>query len=398
MYEFSPDFNRYVGERLLVATTAIGLLKAMGGVDISLDVDERPWRSHPTDKDENGDPLKVYFQSHAELDAYKQEHLADGVLAIDSDNTYLAGGNAYNQALAMLEMGLENLYLTGHFSTDARFSPVRDRATIFNLGEETPETHAQNCGQERVLYGNSRTLLNKVTWPVINALAVQRLGSQEAARDMLRQMDIFFLPNHREVRHWSDIARGLGNAVRSLNRSDRPLLMVDPASLDGFPQEAVRSFLKLLMRKERVFRVMFTIDGAEAGQVLKTLDKDFDPEDATPDYVADAAKYIRDLLGLSYVVIHLRCCAAIAWSDQVDHRGGAVGLPGFYASKTQRLVGAGDMLNGTTAICLELADQGFTPPMALQAGAAASGYLVRHAKPASLDRLARFMIDFRPEV
>jgi sugar/nucleoside kinase (ribokinase family) len=128
--------------------------------------------------------------------------------------------------------------------------------------------------------------------------------------------------------------------------------------------------------------VTLGLNGNEANILSRLHQMPATPAAATPEETSRQAAALREVLGISRVVIHHIPFAVSAAAD------GGCSQPGPYCPHPRKSTGAGDRFNAgfTLGLALGLAD-----PDCLALGCAAAGFFVRNARSATHQELISFL-------
>jgi sugar/nucleoside kinase (ribokinase family) len=155
--------------------------------------------------------------------------------------------------------------------------------------------------------------------------------------------------------------------------------LVDPSSRSVAD---IRDMAAILREFERAGPVTLGLNGNEANVLCRAHDASPAPADATPERTLEQAFTLRELLGVSRVVIHRVPFAVSAAAECGSAQ------PGPYSPGAKKSTGAGDRFNA--GFCLGLA-LGLDDGESLVLGCAASGFFVRNARSASRQELVEFL-------
>jgi sugar/nucleoside kinase (ribokinase family) len=153
--------------------------------------------------------------------------------------------------------------------------------------------------------------------------------------------------------------------------------LVDPTSRS---REDVLEMLAVLRLFENYGPVILGLNGNEGNVLARALGLPTAIEDMAA--VQNQTQRLREMLGISQVVIHAVKLAAMAKS------GAVAGTYGPYCPNPKKSTGAGDRFNGGYCVGVLL---GLSPEQCLILGSAASGFFVRQARSASTLELAQFI-------
>jgi sugar/nucleoside kinase (ribokinase family) len=162
----------------------------------------------------------------------------------------------------------------------------------------------------------------------------------------------------------------------------RPAFFVDLVDPSTRSVEDIRDMAAALREFEPVGPVTLGLNGTEANALCRAHGTAAAPSDATTDQTLDQAVALREVLGVSRVVIHRVPFAVSATLESATAR------PGPYSAEAKMSTGAGDRFNA--GFCLGLA-LGFDDGESLMLGCAASGFFVRNARSASRQELIDFL-------
>jgi sugar/nucleoside kinase (ribokinase family) len=162
----------------------------------------------------------------------------------------------------------------------------------------------------------------------------------------------------------------------------RPAFFIDLVDPSSRSIVDIREMAAILSAFEQAGPVTLGLNGNEANVLCRAHDVPPAPGDATTEQTLQQAFALRDLLGVSRVVIH-RVPFAVAAAN--DH---GTTQPGPYSAGAKKNTGAGDRFNA--GFCLGLA-LGLDDSESLVLGCAASGFFVRNARSASRQELVGFL-------
>ena len=171
-------------------------------------------------------------------------------------------------------------------------------------------------------------------------------------------------------------------------RSHRPLWFVDLADPAKRTEEDLRAALDALVALQAHADVILGLNGSEARQVVDVLGGSWSGDHESTESAREGAVFIRQQLGLSYVMVHLVGSAAAATSEE------SVAVPGFKCPNPVITTGAGDHFNAGFFSSL-LA--GLPLDHCCTVGGATSGYYVRNALPPSRQHLIDFLNAWKHE-
>ena len=162
----------------------------------------------------------------------------------------------------------------------------------------------------------------------------------------------------------------------------RPAFFVDLVDPSTRSVADIRDMAIILHEFESVGPVTLGLNGNEANVLCRAHGVSSAPADATPEQTLQQAFALRDLFGVTRVVIHRVPFAVSAAAECGSMQ------PGPYSAGAKKSTGAGDRFNA--GFCLGLA-LGLDDGESLVLGCAASGFFVRHARSASREELVDFL-------
>ena len=162
----------------------------------------------------------------------------------------------------------------------------------------------------------------------------------------------------------------------------RPAFFIDLVDPSTRSVADIRDMAAILQEFEPVGPVTLGLNGNEANVLCRAHDLSSAPADATPEQTLQQAFALRDLFGVTRVVIHRVPFAVSAAAESGCMQ------PGPYRAGVKKSTGAGDRFNA--GFCLGLA-LGLDDSESLVLGCAASGFFVRNARSASREELVDFL-------
>jgi sugar/nucleoside kinase (ribokinase family) len=162
----------------------------------------------------------------------------------------------------------------------------------------------------------------------------------------------------------------------------RPAFFIDLVDPSTRSVADIRDMAAILQEFEPVGPVTLGLNGTEANVLCRAHDVSPAPADATPEQTLQQAFALRDLFGVTRVVIH-RVPFAVSAAAECGCM-----QPGPYSAGAKKSTGAGDRFNA--GFCLGLA-LGLDDSESLVLGCAASGFFVRNARSASRQELVDFL-------
>jgi sugar/nucleoside kinase (ribokinase family) len=162
----------------------------------------------------------------------------------------------------------------------------------------------------------------------------------------------------------------------------RPAFFIDLVDPSSRSVADIRDMAAILCEFEPMGPVTLGLNGNEANVLCRAHDLSPAPGDATPEQTLQQAFALRELLGVSRVVIHRVRFAVSATTARGTTQ------PGPYSAGAKKTTGAGDRFNA--GFCLGVA-LGLDDGESLALGCAASGFFVRNARSASRQELVGFL-------
>jgi sugar/nucleoside kinase (ribokinase family) len=193
--------------------------------------------------------------------------------------------------------------------------------------------------------------------------------------------DVIALTDWSLYPYMTQVWRLLQSEVFSL-LTHRPAFFIDLVDPSTRSVADIRDMAAILHDFEPVGPVTLGLNGNEANVLCRAHDEAPAPADATPEQTLHQANTLRELFGVTRVVIHRVPFAVSAAAECGSMQ------PGPYSAGTKKSTGAGDRFNA--GFCLGLAldlDDGES----LALGCAASGFFVRNARSASRQELVDFL-------
>jgi sugar/nucleoside kinase (ribokinase family) len=181
--------------------------------------------------------------------------------------------------------------------------------------------------------------------------------------------------------YMTQVWRLLQSEVFSL-LTHRPAFFIDLVDPSSRSAADIRDMAAILPEFEPVGPVTLGLNGNEANALCRAHVVASAPADATPEQTLQQAFALRDLLGVTRVVIH-----RVRFAVSAAVEGGST-QPGPYSAGTKKSTGAGDRFNAGFSLGLAL---GLDDSESLALGCAASGFFVRNARSASGQELVGFL-------
>ncbi len=287
------------------------------------------------------------------------------------------GGNGPIMANALAALGLEVTYIgcLGHPAIHPVFHEFSQRAKVVSIAEPG-HTDALEFADGKLMLVKSESLAD-VSWANLAAtLPPADLATLAAGASLVGLLNWTMLPRMGEI--WDHL---LADVLPHVPRGG-PTLFIDLADPEKRTTDDLRAALGTIARFQEHVDVTLSLNLKEAAQVAAVLALP-DRADREATIEPDAAA-IREVLGLSCVVIHPRKAAAAATATE------SARFPGPFIQDPLISTGAGDHFNAGFCLGRML---GLALEESLCAGVASSGYYVRTARSATAEELAGFAAD-----
>jgi len=292
------------------------------------------------------------------------------------------GGNGPIMAFAMLGFGADLAYLgvIGEAgSIHPVFQPLADGAReVLTLGGPA-STDALEFTDGKLMLGKM-TPMDVVTYDhLVNSVGIDKL------RRLLASAEAIATVNWTMTLGMTEIWQRIATEVLPGLREDRPYWFVDLADPAKRTSEDLRAAIDAIKALQQHCEVVFGLNGSECRQILEIIGGTWegDPEDT--DAARRGAEQVREILGISWAMVHLVGSAACAWD------GGSVQAEGFLCADPVITTGAGDHFN---AGFLSALVAGLSPEHCLLVGGGTSGSYVRSAKSPQRAGVASFLREY----
>ena len=196
-----------------------------------------------------------------------------------------------------------------------------------------------------------------------------------------RGADVIALTDWTLYPHMTAVWKMLQTEV-FLKLEHRPRFFIDLVDPSSRSAEDILDMASILRDFEPAGPVTLGLNGNEANILCRLHDLPPVAADSAPEETLAQASALRDILGISRVVIHWTRFAVSASA------GGGVMQPGPYCANPKKSTGAGDRFNA--GFCLGLAHH-LDDADALVLGCAVAGFFVRNARSASHQELVAFL-------
>lgn len=287
------------------------------------------------------------------------------------------GGCAVNLADGLASLGVTvDCFATLGEPMHSAFSEIAAKCHGFHSwGREPGRTLAYEFNDGKLMFSSVKQLGEFTADSVRGHLADGSFATACAAAHVIA------LTNWTLYPHMTEVWRMLQNEVFSTltHRPDIFIDLVDPSSRSA---DDIRAVAAILRDFEPAGPVTLGLNGNEANILCRLHDLPFPTAEASTEDVLQQAFALRDLLGISRVVVHRLEFAVSASSE------GGFTQQGPYCANPKKSTGAGDRFNA--GFCLGLA-QHFEAEQALALAGAVSGFFVRNARSANQQELSEFL-------
>ncbi len=252
------------------------------------------------------------------------------------------------------------------------FRGFAERCASVHVTSPPGLTDALEFEDGKVMLGKTAAL-SEITW----ARVVDAVGGLEALVGMLDGASLLAPESWTMVPHMNEIWAGLAReALPRIARERRPGVFIDLADPAKRSDVEVRGALELLREMQRVTDVVMGLNLAESRRIAGVVGA------RSPEGLADAARVVRDSLGLACVVAHRREGCGAAWD------GGETTFEGAFVKRPAMSTGAGDHFNAGFALGWRL---GLGWDEAMAVGSAVGGLYVRSGASPSRAAVVEFL-------
>ncbi len=286
------------------------------------------------------------------------------------------GGNGPIMANALAVAGVKVTYVgnVGYPAVHPAFAEFTERATVYSVAEPG-YTDALEFDDGKLMLGK-HAALREVTW----ANLLQRVG-REVLGAAFTQAHLVGLQNWTMLPFMSDIWQHvLDELCPLLPAQPRRQLFFDLADPEKRDAADLRRALEILARFQKHFDTTLGLNEKESFAIGRVLG--YAGPASGEAAVGAVAKFVREQLQLSAVVVHPRAYAVAAGPT------GVVKVNGPFVEQPLISTGAGDHFNAGYCLGKLL---GADDEVALQLGVGTSGYYVRTAKSPTAHELATFL-------
>lgn len=287
------------------------------------------------------------------------------------------GGCAVNLADGLASLGVAvDCFATLGEPVHPAYGAIAAKCHGFHSwGREPGRTLAFEFNDGKLMFSAVKQLADFTPEVVRGFLSNGGFASACAEAQVIGLTDWALYPHMTEV--WRMLQREVFAALTQ--RPEFFIDLVDPSSRSAADVGAMAAILRDF---EPVGPLTLGLNGNEANILCRLHGLPAAPPDATPNEVLQQAVTLREILGISRVVIHW-----IHFAVGACAQGGSI-QAGPYCANPQKSTGAGDRFNA--GFCLGLA-LGLTDAQSLALGCAVAGFFVRNARSASHQELVDFM-------
>jgi sugar/nucleoside kinase (ribokinase family) len=287
------------------------------------------------------------------------------------------GGCAVNLADGLASLGVAvDCFATLGQPMHAAYAEIAAKCRGFHSwGREPGRTLAFEFNDGKLMFSAVKQLADFTPDAVRGFLADGKFAAACAGAQVIALTDWTLYPHMTEV--WKMLQSEVFSKLTQ--RPEFFIDLVDPASRSAADIIAVSSILSDF---EQAGPVTLGLNGNEANILCRLHDLPSAPPEATPQETLQQAFSLRDLLGISRVVVH-----RVAFAVSASAHGGFT-QQGPYCANPKKSTGAGDRFNA--GFCLGLSS-GMCDAESLALGCAVSGFFVRNARSGSHAELVNFI-------
>jgi hypothetical protein len=263
------------------------------------------------------------------------------------------------------------------------FQDLANRAVVIPIGEPG-HTDALEFSDGKLMLGKYTAQMADITWETL----MSRLGPERFAA-LMDVSTLVSMNNWTMLPYMDDIWRQMLRLGVPNRTGRRRAFFVDLADPEKRTPEDIREALDLLTRFQNQVDVVLGLNLKEAERIMTVagLPSPQCADETSLSVIEDAAKALRNALGISCVVIHPRAGAAAATAQDSAH------FAGPFVREPKISTGAGDHFNAGFCLGWVL---GMNLDESLCCGTATSGYYVRTAQSPSITQLAEFVAQLPP--
>jgi len=287
------------------------------------------------------------------------------------------GGCAVNLADGLASLGVAvDCFATLGEPMHPAFGEIAAKCHGFHSwGREPGRTLAFEFNDGKLMFSAVKQLAELTPAAARGFLADGRFAAACAGAQVIALTDWTLYP------HMTEVWRMLRHEVFA-QLTQRPQFFIDLVDPAGRSAADIVEVTALLRDFEATGPLTLGLNGNEANILCGLHDLPSAPTEATPDEALRQAAALREVLGISRVVVHRNSFAVSAAAD-----GGFI-QAGPYCPNPRKSTGAGDRFNA--GFCLGLALL-LADAEALALGCAAAGFFVRNARSATSQELLGFL-------
>jgi len=277
----------------------------------------------------------------------------------------------------------------GKEAIDPVFADLAQKAEVHSI-ENPGATDALEFSDGKLMLGKYDHIAALSIDQVLDAIGTESFAQLVARSSLISVVNWVMMPSSETI--WTYLADELLPTLDPEAGGQRRKVFFDLCDPAKRTDEDLDRALKLMGRVGQHSDVVFGMNLAEGEDVCRVLNLPT-PEDDNQEIV-EAAKNIREKLGIACAVIHPRRGAGAAMVDAEDRSSvQSAWFDGPFVQHPKLSTGAGDNFNA--GFCLGLLAQ-LSIDQALCTGTATSGYYVRNAKSPSLAELIEFIETLPP--
>ena len=287
------------------------------------------------------------------------------------------GGCAVNLADGLASLGVAvDCFATLGQPVHPAYAEIAEKCQGFHSwGREPGRTLAFEFNDGKLMFSAVKQLADFTPDSVRGFLADGKFAAACAGAQVIALTDWTLYPHMTEV--WKMLQREVFSTL-----TQRPEFFIDLVDPSSRSAADIVGVVAILRDFEPAGPVTLGLNGNEANILCRLHDLPSAPPEATQEETLQQAFSLRDLLGISRVVVH-RIPFAVSASAV-----GGFAQPGPYCTNPKKSTGAGDRFNAGFCLGLSL---GLGDAESLALGCAVSGFFVRNARSASQQELVDFL-------
>ncbi len=295
-------------------------------------------------------------------------------------NAVHPGGCAVNLSDGIASLGVAvDCFATLGEPIHSAFGEIGEKCRTFrSWGREPGRTLAFEFNDGKLMFSAVKQLAD------FTPESVRGFLTDGVFSDACAQAQVIALTDWTLYPHMTAVWRMLQDEVFS-KLTHRPHIFIDLVDPSSRSAADIREVASILSGFEVAGPLTLGLNGNEANILCRLHDLASAPADASHQDALGQAHALRNLLGVSRVVVH-----RIAFAVSSSQAGGFT-QPGPFCPHPKKSTGAGDRFNA--GFCLGQA-LGFNDADALALGCATAGFFVRHARSASHEELVEFLMQW----